>query len=94
MVRLTPKSSRDAIDGVEATADGPALKARIRAVPADGAANAAVEQLVAKWLGVPNNSVALMSGSKSRIKLLQVTGDAASLERQLADKIAGFAAKS
>ncbi|MEQ1648106.1 MAG: DUF167 family protein, partial [Hyphomicrobiaceae bacterium] len=35
-VRLTPKSSRDAVEGIETTADGPALKARVTAIPEDG----------------------------------------------------------
>ncbi|MGD9803131.1 MAG: DUF167 family protein [Hyphomicrobiaceae bacterium] len=78
-VRLTPKASRDAIEGVDGTADGPALKARVRAVPEDGAANAAVEKLVAEWLGVAKSKVALTSGGKSRIKMLAVTGDGAAL---------------
>ena len=80
-VRLTPKSSRDRIDGVDATADGPALKARVRALPSAGAANAAVEQLVAKWLGVPKSAVALSTGAKSWIKTLIVSGDAAEIGR-------------
>ena len=38
-VRLTPKSSRDALEGVEVLADGACvLKARVRAVPEDGKA--------------------------------------------------------
>ena len=47
-VRLTPKSSKDAVDGIETTAEGPALKARVRAVPSDGEANAALLTLLAK----------------------------------------------
>ena len=78
-VRLTPKASRDAIEGMEATADGPALKARVRAVPEDGAVNAAVERLLAEWLGVPRSSVALVTGGKSRVKTLGVAGDGAKL---------------
>jgi uncharacterized protein YggU (UPF0235/DUF167 family) len=53
-IRLTPKSSLEAIDGVTTpTAEGPAFTARVRAVPAEGEANAALERLVAKWLDVP-----------------------------------------
>ncbi|TIT75878.1 MAG: DUF167 domain-containing protein, partial [Mesorhizobium sp.] len=51
-VRLTPKAALDRIDGVETTADGRShLKGRVRAVPEKGAANAALERLVAKALG-------------------------------------------
>ena len=87
-VRVTPKASRDAIEGVEATAEGAALKARVRAVPADGAANAAVERLVAAWLGVAKSTVSLVSGAKSRIKTLSVAGDADALEARAAERLA------
>lgn len=82
--RLTPRSSREAIDGLEDTADGPAFKARVRAIPEDGAANAALEKLAAQWLGVPKSSVTLSSGGKSRVKVLDVAGDPARLAAQLA----------
>jgi uncharacterized protein YggU (UPF0235/DUF167 family) len=78
-VRVTPKSSRDAIEGIEQTAEGPALKARVRAVPEDGAANAAVEKLVAAWLGVAKGAVTLSAGGKSRIKTLAVSGEGPAL---------------
>jgi len=82
-IRLTPKASRDEICGTEATADGPAVKARVRAVPADGAANAAVEKLVAKWLGVPTTSVSLAHGAKSRVKVVAIEGPAADISARL-----------
>lgn len=92
-VRLTPKSSRDAVEGLEPTADGPALKARVRAVPEDGAANAAIEKLIAAWLGVAKGTVSLTAGGKSRVKTLVVTGDgvalAAAAEARLATIEAG-----
>lgn len=87
-VRLTPKSSRDAVDSVTATADGDALKARVRAVPEDGAANAAAAHLVAKWLGVPKSSVSVTAGHKSRVKTLAITGDPGALAELIAGCIA------
>lgn len=86
-VRLTPKSSRDEISGIEDTAEGCALKARVRAVPEDGKANAAVAELLAKWLGVPKSSVTLAAGGKSRIKTLHVAGRAADLATLVARKL-------
>ena len=75
-VRLTPKSSRDGIDGVTTTPDGrPALAARVRAVPEKGKANKALTRLVAKTAGVAPSSVSLISGDTSRVKVLQVVGD-------------------
>lgn len=77
-VRLTPKSSNDRIDGVETGADGTAwLKARVRAVPADGAANAALVKLLAKTLGVPKSALGLASGASARIKTIRVEADLA-----------------
>ncbi len=86
-VRLTPKASRDGVEGIEATAEGPAIKARVRAVPSDGEANSAVAKLVAEWLDVPKSAVTLVSGGKSRIKSLAVRGDAAALVRHIALKL-------
>lgn len=88
-VRITPKSSKDAIDGVEGTVEGPALKARVRAVPAEGAANAALTKLLADWLGVPKSSVTLAHGGKSRVKSVEITGNAEEIEARLAQRLAG-----
>ncbi len=92
-VRVTPKSTREAVSGTAMTADGPAFNARVRAVPEDGAANAAVIALVADWLGVAKRSVTLAAGAKSRIKSLSIVGDVAALEATLAARLAGFAAQ-
>lgn len=82
-VRVTPKSSRDGVDGLESTPQGSALKVRVRAVPDKGAANAAVVVTVARWLGVPKTTVSLASGSTSRIKCLAIAGDGAMLSAEL-----------
>jgi uncharacterized protein len=86
-VRVAPKSSKDTIDGVELTAEGPAFKVRVRAVPADGEANQAVERQLACWLDVPKSHVAVTSGHRSRVKSLKITGDATSLESRLAARL-------
>ncbi len=85
--RLTPKSSKEAIDGLTETVDGPAFQARVRALPEDGAANTALEELVARWLGVPKRSVSLATGGKSRLKSLRIDGDPAALDRLLKDRL-------
>lgn len=87
-IRLVPKSSRDAVEGLEDTTDGPALKARVRAVPEDGRANAAAERLVAEWLDLPRSTVSLVAGQKSRVKLLEIAGDPASLAGLVEARIA------
>lgn len=78
-VRSTPKAAQDVIGAIAATADGPALEARVRAAPRDGEANAAVAKLVALWLGVPKSTVALAAGTRSRVKTLTVMGDGTAL---------------
>lgn len=79
-VRLTPKSSADAIDGVQEAVDGSVhLAARVRAVPDKGAANAALEKLLADRLDVPRRAVSVVAGSTSRLKTVRLTGDAAEI---------------
>jgi uncharacterized protein len=87
--RLTPKSAKDSIDGLLTTAEGPAFKARVRAVPVDGAANAALERLVAEWLDVPKPAVTLAGGAKSRVKTVSIGGNARDLDAKLQAKLDG-----
>ena len=87
-VRLTPKASRDAVEGLEATADGPALKMRVRAIPEGGAANAAAAKLFADWLDVSKGAVTVTSGPKSRVKTLSVAGDGAALAAAFSARLA------
>ena len=83
-VRLTPKAHKDHVDGVETVADGkPYLKARVRAVPEKGKANKALEKLLAKYFDVPKSSVAVVSGSISRVKTVAVHGDPKMLKERL-----------
>jgi uncharacterized protein YggU (UPF0235/DUF167 family) len=83
-VRLTPKAALDRIEGIETAADGRShLKARVRAVPENGAANAALVRLVAKALGVPGSAVSVVAGGTSRLKTLRVVGDAAALVKSI-----------
>ena len=86
-VRLTPKSSLEAIDGTIPTAEGPAFSARVRAVPAEGEANTALEKLVAKWLDVPKRAVRVTQGAKSRVKSLTVSWETDCLEQRLSAKL-------
>ncbi len=84
-VRLTPRGGRDAVEGAETLADGRAvLKARVRAVPEDGKANAALESLIAAALGIGRSQVAVVQGKTARLKTLAVEGDPARLSAGLA----------
>lgn len=89
-VRLTPKSSRDEVDGFAALSDGrPILKARVRAIPEDGAANKALTELLAKTLGTPKSSVEVEGGKKDRLKTVKIQGDAKALGAAL-EKLPGL----
>ena len=84
-VRLTPKSSRDEIIGFETLADGrTVLKARVRAVPQDGEANAALVRLLAKALHITASAVRIEAGASGRLKTLYLQGDAEILASGLA----------
>jgi uncharacterized protein (TIGR00251 family) len=80
-VRLTPKSSRDAVEGVEFSSDGRAhLKARVRAVPEKGKANQALVKLMAVTFGVPARDVVIVSGDTARLKTVKICGEPDDLE--------------
>jgi uncharacterized protein (TIGR00251 family) len=86
VVRVTPRSSRDAIEGLAELADGRAvLKVRVRAVPEDGRANAAVVKLIAKALGVAASAVHIESGETARLKTLFAAGAGAAELSRLAN---------
>lgn len=90
-VRLTPSGGADRIDGVGADPSGERfLKARVRAAPENGEANAALEILIAKALKAPRSAVSVMRGGKARLKTLAIEGvsaeDVAQLFRQFAEQ--------
>lgn len=85
-VRLTPKGGRDAVDGIETLSDGRGvLKARVRAAPSEGEANAALVKLLAHALGVPQRSVTIAGGATARIKRVEIAGDAKAIEARLSE---------
>jgi len=84
MVRLTPRASRDGIDGLKSGPDGPYVQARVRAVPEDGRANAALAELVADEIRVAKSTVTVVSGHTTRLKTLHIAGDASELETRIA----------
>lgn len=84
-IRLTPRASRDAIDGTTDLADGRvALAARVRAVPEKGAANRALIALLAKRLSLPKSSLSLTGGATSRLKTIVIKADSDSAAAGLA----------
>ena len=70
IVRVLPRASRNQVVGVEQGA----IKIKITAPPVEGAANAALIDFVADWLGVRKSAVSIVSGEKARHKRVQVAG--------------------
>ena len=64
---------------------GDAWKVRVTAAPEQGRANDAVLRLLADALGVPRDSIVLVSGHGARDKIVELTGlGPALVERRLA----------
>ncbi|WGM37269.1 DUF167 family protein [Caulobacter sp. NIBR1757] len=74
-VRLTPRGGADRIDGWGEDAQGrPLLKVRVSAPPVEGEANAALEKLLAKALGLPKSAITVAAGQTARVKSVAVRG--------------------
>lgn len=69
-VRVTPRASRDAIEGEH---EG-ALRVRLTAPPVDDRANDALRRLLAERLNVPISAVRIVAGEKSRTKRVEIAG--------------------
>jgi hypothetical protein len=69
-VRVTPRASRDAIEGEYQAA----LKVRLAAPPIEDRANDALRRLLAARLNVPVSAVRIVGGEKSRKKRVSVAG--------------------
>jgi uncharacterized protein (TIGR00251 family) len=82
-VRLTPRASKDGIDGLKEIADGACVQARVRAVPEDGKANAALLELLAKAVGVAKSTLSISAGASSRLKTVRLAGDTKALTDRL-----------
>ena len=75
-LRLTPKSSKDALEAIETLSDGRrVLKARVRAAPEDGKANLALLRLLADQLDCPIRALTLTSGATARAKVIRIEGE-------------------
>ena len=83
-VRLAPRGSADAIEGV---ADS-AVKIRVKAPPVDGAANDALVALLAREWRLPRRSFSLVGGARSRLKRVAIAGESAALMALITRKLA------
>ncbi|WID98396.1 DUF167 family protein [Bosea vestrisii] len=87
-IRLTPRGGRDSLGGIETLADGrQVLKARVRAAPTEGEANAALIVLLAEVLGVSRSQLSLTAGASARLKRIVARGDGEALAAQLQKRI-------
>ena len=90
-LRVTPKASRDKIDGLADEADGGrVLKVAVTAVPEDGKANDAVIKLLSKAWRVPRSHIQVIAGQTSRSKTLLIDGDGAAVLDGLTQWLDGF----
>jgi uncharacterized protein len=79
-VRVIPRAGKSGIAGTR----GDALLVRLQAPPVDGAANAALLDVLAGALHVPKRAVEIVSGDRSRTKRVSVSGiDRATAEQRL-----------
>lgn len=67
-VKVVPKASRDEVAGWL----GDRLKVRVSAPPERGKANAAVENLLAKVLGLPPSAVRVVAGHAAPLKSVEI----------------------
>lgn len=70
---MTPSGGADRIDGRGSDDAGRSfLKVRVRAAPEDGKANAALEALLAKTLGIAKSKVRVARGATARLKSVEI----------------------
>lgn len=86
-VKAVPRSRRTAAVGVQ---DG-AVRIQIAAAPHKGQSNAALCAYLADVAGVRTSAVRLRRGSSGARKLIEIDGDAPSIEARLAELAADIA---
>lgn len=69
-IRLVPRADRTSVDGVV----GGRLRVRVTAAPVDGSANDALVRLLAAELGLSRRSLRIVTGLRSRDKVVEVLG--------------------
>ena len=69
-VRVTPRAGRTAIAGMR---EG-VLHVKLAAAPVEGAANAALIDLLSRQLRLPKRSLRIAAGERSRTKTVEISG--------------------
>ena len=67
-VKVVPRASRNEVVGMH----GDCLKVKLCAPPVDGAANAALREVLAEHFHVKPSAIHILSGETARIKLIGV----------------------
>jgi uncharacterized protein len=82
-VRLIPNARKNEFAGYR----DDELVLRISAPPVEGKANKAAVEFISRFLALPRSSVSVVSGEKSRHKIVEIIGlDFGDIERKLAAK--------
>jgi uncharacterized protein (TIGR00251 family) len=68
-VRVIPRSSKNVLEWNEGS-----IRARLTAAPVDGAANAALIELLSKRLGLPRRNIEIVRGATGRQKIIEIAG--------------------
>ncbi|WP_119680009.1 DUF167 domain-containing protein [Indioceanicola profundi] len=90
-LRVSPKASRTAVQGIAESAPGRmAVKVAVTAPPENGKANEAVLKLLAKEWRLPKTSLEVVAGGADRSKIIHVAGETAELLPRLTDWAAGL----
>lgn len=69
-LRVVPNARQSSVVGVY----GDAIKVKVQAPAVEGKANEALRDFLADRLGIPPRAIELVSGEKSRDKLVSITG--------------------
>ena len=67
-LRVQPRSSHNRVVGLH----GESVKVQVTAPPVDGAANGAVQDILAAWLNVPRGAITIVKGQSTRDKVVEV----------------------
>ena len=83
-VRVSPRASKNSIDGIRTDADGTErLVVKVTAPPDKGKANAAVIKLLAKATGVAPGQITVTAGETSRSKTIVLKGETKAIMDQI-----------
>ena len=83
-LRVQPRSSRNRVVGLH----GEAIKVQVTAPPVDGAANAALGEVLSAWLDVPRSAITIVKGQGARNKVAEVAAaDPSGLLRRAQDAL-------